>query len=286
MTGTGTRDAPATRDEETTTAATTQRDAASDAARLPAGVQNAIDRDSPVPYYHQLKELLREEIVSGRWSAGARIPSEPELCRYLDVSRTVVRQALGDLTHEGLLRRRKGLGTFVAEPKIHERLVQSLTGVHDDMVAQGRTPRTRVLAQRVVPASATVAKHLDLPQGTPVLMIERVRSVDEQPMVHVTTYLPHALVPGLEDVDFTNRSLYQTLAQRYGYVIERGRRLLESIAANAADAEMLGTARSAPLLLLRSVTYLPDGRAIEYYEARHRGDRTVLEVELVRHAPH
>jgi GntR family transcriptional regulator len=106
----------------------------------PSPIGGAIDRDSPVPYYHQLKELLRDEIVSGRWPAGVQIPSEPELCRLLDVSRTVVRQALGDLGHEGLLRRRKGLGTFVAEPKIHGRLVQSLTGFHDDMLAQGRVP--------------------------------------------------------------------------------------------------------------------------------------------------
>ena len=247
-----------------------------------ARVRGTIDRSSPVPYYHQLKELLREEITSGHWPAGTRIPSEPELCRLVDVSRTVVRQALGDLEHDGLLRRRKGLGTFVAEPKIHERLVQSLTGFHDDMLAQGRTPRTRVLDQRVAPAPARVAQQLGLPPDAPVVMIERVRSVDADPMVHVTTYLPHALVPGLDQVDFTDRSLYRTLSERYGHVIERGRRLLESVAAADPHAALLGVEPGDPLLLLRSVTYLPDGRAIEYYEARHRGDRTVLEVELVR----
>lgn len=254
-------------------------------AEVAARMSGTIDRDSPVPYYHQLKELLREQIASGRWPGGTRIPSEPELCRRLDVSRTVVRHALGDLEHEGLLRRRKGLGTFVAEPKIHEGLVQSLTGFYDDMLAQGRTPRTQVLDQRVVPAPAEVARQLGLPPGDPVLMIERVRSVDAEPMVHVTTYLPHTLVPGLEHVDFGDRSLYQTLAERYGYVIERGRRLIESIAVTARHAAVLGAEPGDPLLLLRSVTYLPDGRAIEYYEARHRGDRTVLEVELVRQPP-
>lgn len=256
--------------------------AAEDRAVTIAGV---IDRDSPVPYYHQLKELLRDEILSGRWPAGAQIPSEPELCRLLDVSRTVVRQALGDLGHEGLLRRRKGLGTFVAEEKIHGRLVQSLTGFHDDMLAQGRVPRTRVLDQRVVPASKIVAAELGLPEGTPVVMIERVRSVDSEPIVLVTTYLPQALAPGLEAIDFTDRSLYQTLAAHYGLVIERGRRTLESIAATPACAQQLEVEPGEPLLFLRSVTYLPNGQAIEYYEARHRGDRTVLEVDLVRQPP-
>lgn len=245
-------------------------------------IAGAIDRDSPVPYYHQLKELLRDEILSGRWPVGVRIPSEPELCRVLDVSRTVVRQALGDLGHAGLLRRRKGLGTFVAEPKIHERLVQSLTGFHDDMLAQGRVPKTRVLDQRVAPAPKAVAHVLGLPEGTPVVMIERLRSVDDEPIVIVTTYLPQTLVPGLEEIDFTDRSLYQTLATRYGIEIERGRRLLESIAATTGDAELLDIKPGAPLLFIRSFAFLPDGQAIEYYEARHRGDRTLLEVDLVR----
>jgi len=245
-------------------------------------VQGAIDRYSPVPYYHQLKELLRDEIASGRWPAGSRIPSEPELCRALDVSRTVVRQALGDLEYERLLRRRKGLGTFVIEPKIRGRLVQSLTGFHDDMLAQGRIPRTRVLQRRVVPAGRTVAEHLGVAPGTDVVMIERVRSVDDEPIVLVTTYLPHDLVPGLAEIDFTDRSLYGTLVERYGLHIDHGRRMLESIGANAAAAEHLGIEEGEPLLYLRSVTYLADGRAIEYYEARHRGDRTVLEVDLLR----
>ena len=248
-------------------------------------IVGAIDRDSPVPYYHQLKELLRDEMTSGRWPAGTRIPSEPELCRMFDVSRTVVRQALGDLEHERLLSRRKGLGTFVAEPKIHERLVQTLTGFHDDMVAQGRIPRTRVLDQRVIPAPVTVAQQLGLAPGTPVVMIVRVRSVNTEPIALVTTYLPHALVPGLEAIDFTDRSLYQTLAARYGLLLDRGHRLLESIAARAIDAELLELEPGDPLLFLRSLTYLADGRAIEYYEARHRGDRTILEVDLVRQPP-
>ncbi len=245
-------------------------------------IHGAIDRASPVPYHHQLKELLRDEILSGRWPAGRRLPSEPELCRSLDVSRTVVRQALGALEHERLLRRRKGQGTFVAEPKIRQRLVQSLTGFHDDMLAQGRTPRTRVLHQALQGADRTIATELGLGIGSPVVAIERVQTVDAEPIVLATTYLPADLVPGLEAIDLTDRSLYQLLASRYDLQIEHGRRAVESVPAGAREAALLGVAVGEPLLYLRSVTWLPSGRAIEYYEAHHRGDRTVLEVELVR----
>jgi GntR family transcriptional regulator len=241
-----------------------------------------IDRDSPLPYYHQLKELLRDEIIGGRWLPGTRLPSEPELCRALDVSRTVVRQALGDLEHEGLLRRRKGRGTFVAEPKIRGRLVQSLTGFYDDIVAQGRVPRTRVLRKGVLGATRTVAEQLGVPVGSPVVAIERLRYVDDEPVVLVTTYLPHDLVPSLERIDLADRSLYRTLASEYGLHLARGRRTLESVGASDGEAELLGIEPGEPLLYLRSVTYLDSGRAVEYYEARHRGDRSVLEVDLVR----
>ncbi len=250
---------------------------------LPAPmVSGVIDRDSPVPYYHQLKELLRDEIDSARWPAGMRIPSEPELCRILDVSRTVVRQALGELEHERLLRRKKGLGTFVAEPKVRGRLVQRLTGFHDDMVAQGRVPRTRVLEQGIVAADRTVAEALAVPLGTPVVSIERIRSVEDEPMVFVATSLPADLVPGLETIDLTNASLYQTLAARYDLHIAYGHRTLEALGASRDEARLLGVEPGEPLLFLRSVTYVAGGRAIEYYEALHRGDRTVLEVDLVR----
>lgn len=252
---------------------------------LPAPmVSGVIDRSSPVPYYHQLKELLREEVDSGRWPAGMQIPSEPELCRLLDVSRTVVRQALGALEHERLLKRRKGLGTFVAEPKIRGRLVQSLTGFHEDMLAQGRLPRTVVTHRGKLPADRNVAAQLGIALGTPVVAIERVRTVDTEPIVLVTTYLPADLVSGLEEIDLTDRSLYQTLAESFGLHIDHGRRSVESIRATEEVAERLQVETGEPVLYLRSVTYLADDRAVEYYEAYHRGDRSVLEVELVRRA--
>jgi GntR family transcriptional regulator len=262
-----------------------ERDLGSDDA-MRAAILGVIDRDSPLPYYHQLKELLRDEITSGRWSSGTRIPSEPELCLLFDVSRTVVRQALGELEHEGLLHRRKGLGTFVTEPKIRGRLVQTLTGFHDDMVAQGRTPRTTVLEHVVVRAPKAIADQLRLPVGTDVVRIERLRAVDDdpQPIVLVTTWLPLALCPGLATADLGSGSLYAFLSDACALQIVSGRRTLEAISASEADAARLGVEEGDPLLFLRSVTFLADGRAIEYYEAKHRGDRTLLEVELVRPA--
>src|SRR5260370_7422423 len=134
----------------------------------------AIDRINPLPYYVQVKDALREHIESGEWPAGHQLPGEPELCVLFDVSRTVIRQALSDLEYEGLIVRKKGKGTFVAEPKIGESLIQKLTGFYQDMVELGPTPVTQVPKQETVPATPKVAPHLYLKPCTKLLTLDRL----------------------------------------------------------------------------------------------------------------
>jgi GntR family transcriptional regulator len=241
-----------------------------------------IDRRSYIPLYVQVKDTLKDLIDSGGAEPGQQLPGEPELCRIFDVSRTVIRQALRDLELEGLILREKGKGTFVAEPKLREALFQDLTGFYEDMAGKGRPPVSRVLTQEVMPASRKVAGFLKLKQGAPVIHIDRLRFVDEEPLVLVATYLPAARCPGLEAVDFTRRSLYEYLETAYGIVIARGHRVLEAVPASEYEAGLLGVKKGAPLILLDSVSYLADGSPIEYYHALHRGDRSRFEVELIK----
>ena len=241
-----------------------------------------IDFDSHIPYYIQLIETLKEKINQGELKPGDQIPSEPELCEIYGISRTVVRQALKEMEFESLIYRRKGKGTFIAEPKIGESLVQKLTGFYQDMVDRGHTPVTHVLSHEVEPANAQVARHLGLETGTPVFAIERLRFVEQVPIVLVTTFLPYELCPRLVDYDLSDKSLYAVLENNLGLVLSHGHRWIEAVAANEREAELLQVDECAPLILLDSVTYLEDGTPIEYYHAVHRGDRSRFEVELVR----
>ena len=238
--------------------------------------------ESPVPFYAQLKEILREQIRSGVLAVGDQLPSEAELCTKYGISRTVVRQALQELTVEGLIRRRKGKGSFVANRKISEQLVQKLTGFYQDMVQQGHTPQTTVLSQKVVPASQEVAGHLDIEPNTSVIEIVRLRSVQGVPIVLVTTYVPFDLCPGLLDDDLNNQSLYALLESRYQLYVARGRRTIQAVLAQGPEARLLEVVKGAPLFRLDSTSYLSDGRGVEYYVAYHRGDRSQFEVELIR----
>jgi GntR family transcriptional regulator len=227
-------------------------------------------------------DILKERIHQKEWVPGDQIPSEKSLCEHYQVSRTVVRQALRELEHEGAIRRKKGKGTFISPPKISEGLVQKLTGFYQDMVERGLKPGTQVLHQNVVPATEKVAGYLNVTPGEQVIDIQRLRSVNEEPIQIVTTYIPYEMCPSLATVDLTDCSLYEFLETEYGIIIVKGQRYIEAVLANDIEAELLGIERRAPLLMLDSVSYLENGRPIEYYHAVHRGDRSRFEVELVR----
>jgi len=241
-----------------------------------------IDFESHIPFYFQLIELLKYKIQDGEWEPGEQIPSESELCNTYEVSRTVVRQALREMELEQIITRRKGKGTFVAKPKINEGLIQKLTGFYQDMVERGLEPKTKVLHQRISRANKKISKYLELPIGSEVIDIYRLRYIHDEPIQLVTTYIPYQISPALEHVDLTNRSLYEYLEDEKGIKIARGKRYIEAVLANEEEARLLEIDEHDPLIMLDSVSYTKTGQVIEYYHAVHRGDRSRFEVELIR----
>jgi len=240
-----------------------------------------LDRSGPVPLYHQLKQWLANRILSGELPPGSQLPDELDICERLGVSRGVVRQALTELTYEGLISRQRGRGTFVSTPKTAEGLISGLRGLADDAALRGQEVQSRVLVFREIPASETVAHELNLRAGEAVVELERVRSIDGEPHVLVATYLPAVMVPGLVQRDMNGAtSLYKVLREEYELPIVSGVRRVEVALAEARQARLLGTERGAPLLSLRSTGYTTGNRAIDYFIAFHRGDRTAFEVEF------
>lgn len=241
-----------------------------------------VRRDSPLPLYEQVKEWFYEAIRKGVLQPGMRLPSERELGHFFGVSRIVVRQAIQELAFEGLVIRKQGVGTFVAPPKVQEGLVQRLTGFFEDMKARGLEVKTKVTCFEEIPVGEPVAGYLRIPVGTPVYRLGRVRFIGGEPILYVVSYLPRELCEGLIKEDLSQDSLYELLERKYGLKIARGYRNIEAVLATAKEADLLGICKGDPLLLLRSITYLEGGRPLEYYEAKHRGDRCSFEVELVR----
>jgi GntR family transcriptional regulator len=245
-------------------------------------IAGAIDKASPVPYYYQLRQLLERAVREGTLEPGRQIPTEAALCERFDVSRTVVRQALSDLEREGLVTRIKGKGTFVAEPKLTEHVIQSLTSFHEDWTAHGARLETRVLRLEVEPVSPYVAEQLELPESERIVLLERLRFVDGEPLVLTTAHMPYALCAPILELDMEHRSLFETFERDLGYTLHRGKRAIEARLATGDAATHLGIADGAPVLVLTGVTYIDDGQPVEYFVGIHRGDRSRFDVELFR----
>jgi len=244
-------------------------------------LERSIIYNSHIPYYHQLIEIIKQNIQEGVWQPGDQIPSEMELCDSFGISRTVVRQALRELETSEIIVKRKGKGTFVAKPKISEGLIQKLTGFYQDMVERGLTPVTKVLFQDITRANDKVAEYLDVAPGTDIVEIQRLRFIHDEPIQVVTTYIPLIISPDLPNIDLTHRSLYEYLETANNIKIYRGKRYIEAVLASEEQAKLLDIDEGDPLIMLDSVSYTKSGQAVEYYHALHRGDRSRFEVELV-----
>lgn len=242
---------------------------------------NMLQRDSPMPLYYQVEKILHNWITK-ELKPGSVIPGEKDLCDAFQVSRSVIRQALADLTNKGIIKRYRGIGTVVVQPKIDERLVSKLTGFYADMVSQGIKPKTKVLQKEIIKADEILAQYLSIKPNERVIKIHRLRYIEEEPILLVTTFLPFGIFPTLLGEDLENQSLYSVLENKYGIKLLWGERTIEAIAADSQDAKLLGISKGDPLLFLRSITYAEQDIPVEYYEAKHRADRTRFIARLFR----
>jgi GntR family transcriptional regulator len=232
-----------------------------------------------IPLYHRIKEDLLDRIKGGQAQPGDRIESELELMERYGVSRATVRQALGQLVAEGYLEIRRGLGTYVAVPKLQ----QGLLGMYSfsrEIERLGMRPGTRVLELAAEPASRAVATTLGIPPGDAVAAIRRLRSADDEPMMLETSWLPERRFPGLVTLDFEHRRLYDVLLGEYGVRPARAREEFEPVLLTSEEAHLLGKHAGDPGLLLERIAYDPDGRPIEFCRSIVRGDRCRYFVEL------
>ena len=182
----------------------------------------------------------------------------------------------------GLVTRRKGKGTFVAQPKVSEFVAQTLTSLHEDLSGRCERLETKVLRLEVEPVSPHVAAMLELPESEQIVLLERLRFLRGEPLAVTTAYMPYSICARILDLDMSDGSLFETYEQQLGLKLHRGTRAIEARAATGQIAQHLGVPEGAPILAFTGVTYLDDGRPIEYFVALHRGDRSRFETELFR----
>lgn len=238
----------------------------------------------PLPKHYQLSEILRRKISAGELQPGDRLPGENELCEQYAVSRGTVRKSLDTLVHEGLIFTEQGRGTFVAA-RASEPISFTLSGFDEEMRKQHHKPETRLLALEVIPASAPVARRLNLPAGDPVIHIERLRLADERPVVQETRYLAQALCPWLLQDDLEHNSIHSLLVNKYKIPLVRTVHTIEARVLSSAQATLLQLKAGEPAFFVDRLTYtlgLEGEIPAVWYQALFHGAEYTLRVEFER----
>jgi GntR family transcriptional regulator len=233
---------------------------------------DVLHRDSAVPLYVQLEEILRAKIVSGEWQPNQRIPSENELNRIYGLSRMTARGVLTKLVNDGLLFRVPGKGTYVAPMKISA-ISPAYRGMREQLEAMGFETTTQVLHAGLEQPSGTVRERLQLGAGQDVYAIHRLRSVRGEPISLHHSYVPSHLAPGLDARDTAGEQLCVVLERDYGLGMRRVTEHLEATSARRDHGDLLGISVGAPVLRLEDVISDARGLVFEYSEILFRGDK-------------
>ena len=234
------------------------------------------------PLHSIVASRAESRIRSGEWAPGTRLPPERELCRVLDISRATLRQALAELEQRGLITRHQGRGTFVTRPPVDAEIA-GFFSVAAAIRARGMQLATRVLAVEGEDASRQLAQDLGCLPGDPLLRLDRLRSVESEPLMVDSTWLPLLRFPRLEAHDFAGRQLYDILREDYGCELESAAESFEPVVTTPREAHLLGVPRHAPALLLRRIAFDSAGVPVEVTNSLLRGDRSRFLLERRYH---
>ncbi|MFC3337923.1 GntR family transcriptional regulator [Paracandidimonas soli] len=247
------------------------------AAAQPASLLKA----SPVPFYAQIRDALRKQILDGALASHQRLPSENQMIEMFGVSRITVRQALQELESEGLIVRVHGKGTFVAKPIAFQNLA-TLQGFGEAMHPHGFDTRSDLVSVREIPAEGLVAERLQSRPGAACVEIRRIRYLNQEPVSVETSYFLMAVGGRLAREDLSTKDILVILESSYGIALGRANLVLGAHQANQEQARQLGVATGFPLLHIERLTHDRAGLPLMYEHLFHRGDSFRYTVQVDR----
>ena len=237
-------------------------------------------QNGPIPLHHQVYVHLRTSLDAGDVKAGDRLPSERDLAERYGCSVITIRRALDELAREQRIQRTRGRGTFVLPARL-ERDFAGTMSFSEEMRLRGLAPETRLVAAWAEASGEAAAAALELPIGTPIYTITRLRLADGVPLLLEEASLPAERFTGLLEQDLEGKSLYDILAKRYGARVVRAREALEPVLLRAREARLLEVPAGRPALLIEGIAFVANGTPVEFSRSHVRGDRTRYYVERV-----
>jgi GntR family transcriptional regulator len=242
-----------------------------------------VDKQSAVPYYHQVKEAVKAMITNGELKPGDMLSSEFGLSEQLGISRLVVHRAYRELVTEGLLIRKRAKGTFVAPPSNRSyTVVGPLFSMTENLTKDGLEPSSEVLLQEVIPSSQEIRNELGLPEGTRIVHLRTLRMAKGLPFAIEEMYFPFERFPALADLDLDNQSVYATLETMYDAHPHEALDLITASSATHEEATLLGLNKGAPVMRLKRVSTDRHGLTMEYCRVVFHADRYQFVARLHR----
>jgi len=232
-----------------------------------------------MPAYQRIQNAIQKRIDSGQLQPGDAVASERDLAKIHQVSLMTARHALASLEREGVVERRRGIGTFVAAPKIHFNKLMSYT---EQMASRSLIAASKILFAKIMDNEPEVAARLSLPPTSSVIKLERLRHAAGEPFALEMCHLSAAEFPGLLETPVGRESLFGILERNYKVELGYADEEVDATAADPRIAELLGVPRRDPLLRIRQVIYSTKGKAIMYVLGFYRSDRHNLVIRRFR----
>ena len=234
-----------------------------------------LSMDSDIPLYAQLVGIIKRNISTGALAVGDLLPSEAELCRWMNISRNTVRQAIGSLEEAGFVVRKRGKGTFVADPSTRRKGVQySFT---TEISQLGKSPSSTLVDFAVITPSPRIVALMGLEPGVKVYRFTRVRNVDNEPLILETSYYPQHIYPNLTREMLETHSFY-SLLYHVGVVPFAAEDSYEAVTLGEYEAKLLGCVPGAAAFHHQRRTTMENGLVYECTSSYMRGDRVRLDV--------
>ena len=232
-----------------------------------------------LPAYKRIQVAIQKVIESGALRPGDAVQSERELAKIHDVSLMTARHALTSLEREGVVERRRGVGTFVSAPKIHFNRLMSYT---EQMGSRSLTAVSKILFAKVIDNEEEATARLSLPPKSRVLKLERLRHAAGEPFALETCYLSAAQFSGLLSAQLQKESLFSTLERDYEVELGYSDEEIDVTTADVRTAELLDVSKREPLLRIRQVIHSTKGVVILYVLGLYRSDRHNLVIRRYR----
>lgn len=238
-----------------------------------------LEKNSPIPLYHQLAEKVREEIEDGKWPINTLIPSEIELCRQYEISRGTVRQAISELIKSSLVYRKQGQGTFVAKPGLVWP-VSSFYYLHKETEKNRVEPSRKVIEKKIIFPDEFIRKNMNLTEGIKVYKIAFIVFDNQEPIALEVSHLIGKLFPRLEKQNLATIAPYEVLMEKYKIKITRVTEAFEPILINKNSSKKLNIPINSLGLLVKRTAW-SNNRIFEFRMSTIRSDKCQYTVDLI-----